>query len=98
MTARGGSQLLAARTRNGLGEVEHGVVFTLAEILRLKQLRQANDMCAASRGIGHPADGFFEILFRLRSARHLDQGDAKFLWGQAQRPPRFNIASRDVSP
>jgi hypothetical protein len=47
------------------------MILALAEILCLEKLRQADHLRAASGSVGNAADGFFEILFRLRAARHL---------------------------
>src|SRR5271166_4549059 len=55
------------------------MVLALAEILSLKKFRQADDLRAPSGGIGRATQGLFQILLRLRPARHLDQGYAKFL-------------------
>jgi hypothetical protein len=57
------------------------MIFPLAEILRLEKFRQAHNLRSASSGIGNPAQGLLEILFRLRTAGHLHQGHAKFLRG-----------------
>jgi hypothetical protein len=39
-------QLLGRRPGNGLGQIEEPRVFALAEVLRAKELRQANDVRA----------------------------------------------------
>jgi hypothetical protein len=62
------------------------VVFALAEILRLKQFRQADHLNAASGGVGDALEGLGEILFRLRPARHLDERDAEFFRRQECEP------------
>jgi hypothetical protein len=59
------------------------VVFTLAEILRLKKFREANHLNAAPSSVGDALEGLGKILLGLRSARHLDERDAKFFWRQA---------------
>jgi hypothetical protein len=59
------------------------MIFALAEILGLKKFGQAHDLCATSGSIGDAFEGFCEILCGLRSARHLDQGHAKFIRGHA---------------
>jgi hypothetical protein len=44
------------------------VIFTLAEILGLKKLGQADDFRAAASGVGNSAESLLQILFRLWSA------------------------------
>jgi len=58
------------------------MIFALAEVLRLKKFRQTDNMGSALGGIGDPAESFVEILPWIRAAGHLDQGHAKFFWGQ----------------
>jgi hypothetical protein len=58
------------------------MIFPLAEVLRLKKFRQANDLGSALSGIGDAVEGLVEILFWLRAAGHLDQGHAEFFWRQ----------------
>src|ERR1700722_10027357 len=55
------------------------MIFALAEILGLKEFGEADDLGAAPGSICHAADGFFEVFFRLRAARHLHQSHTKFL-------------------
>src|SRR5208282_4482337 len=69
------------------------MILALAEILRLKKLRQADDLRATSDGVGNPGYGLFEILLGLWAARHLHQCDAKFLRGHAL-PTSANKYSR----
>jgi hypothetical protein len=59
------------------------MIFALAEILGLEKFGQAYDLGATPGGIGDAAEGFLQILFRLRTARHLHQSHAKFFRGQA---------------
>src|SRR6266567_1705760 len=57
------------------------MVFTLAEILRAKKFRQADDLCAL---LGRCADflrGPANVLVRISGAVHLDQADGEgFRW------------------
>jgi hypothetical protein len=55
----------------------------VAEILRLKQLRQANYLRAKAGAFGDAVQSLFQILFRLGAARHLDQSHSEFLRRQA---------------
>src|SRR6266571_4576582 len=71
------------------------MIFPLAEILRLEKFRQAHNLRSAPSGVGNTAQGLLEILFRLRTARHLHQRHAKFLRGHASLPPRTNIAGQE---
>jgi hypothetical protein len=59
------------------------MVFALAKILGLKKLRQTDDLGSASGGFLDPAQGFLEILLWFRSAGHLHQSYAEFLWRHA---------------
>jgi len=54
------------------------MIFTLAEVLRLKKLRQANDIRAALSGLSDALERFVEIFLRFWSTRHLDQTDTEF--------------------
>ena len=54
------------------------MILSLAEILRLEEFWKADDFRPASRRFGNPAESLVKILFRLRSARHLDQGHTEF--------------------
>src|SRR5262249_9905233 len=84
----GGGQLFAAWAGDGLGQIEQRMVFTLAEVLRLEKLRQANDIRATLSGVSNALQSFFEIFLRLRSAGHLDQTDPELFRRQRFRPPR----------
>src|SRR5579864_7386543 len=68
------------------------MIFALAEILGLEKFGQADDLSAAPSGVGDAAEGLLQILFRLRTARHLYQRHAEFFRGQAIGPPGMNIA------
>src|ERR1039458_4746666 len=83
--ACGGGEFIAGRAGNGLGQVEERMIFSLAKILRLKKFRQADNLRAASRGIGHAFQSFGEILRGIGSARHLHQRHTKFVRGQGVR-------------
>ena len=54
-SACGGGKLFGARARNRLGQIEQSVIFALAEILRLKEFGQADDLRASSGGISDTA-------------------------------------------
>jgi hypothetical protein len=51
------------------------VIFRLAEILRAKQLRQANDLRALLRRFADAVEGLRHIRGRIRPALHLDECD-----------------------
>jgi hypothetical protein len=70
------------------------MIFALTEILRLKKLGQADYLRAASGSFGDAADRLFEILFGLRTARHLHHRHAKFLRGHVF-PTSVNKYSRE---
>jgi hypothetical protein len=54
------------------------MIFTLAKVLRLKKLRQADDIHATLSGLSSPLERFMEIFVRLRSTGHLNQTDPEF--------------------
>src|ERR1700691_5570829 len=68
------------------------MIFALAEILSLKELRQADDLRAAPGGVGHALKSFLQIFFRLRSTRHLHQSYSKFVRGHAQNSFRIQYS------
>jgi hypothetical protein len=82
VVASRGGQFFSARTRNGLGKIEQGMIFALAEVLRLKKFGQTDDLGSALGGVRDTAKGLVEILFWLWAAGHLDQGHAEFFWRQ----------------
>ncbi len=55
------------------------MIFALAEILRPEKFRQTNDLRALLRRIADESDCPREILLRLRTAPHLDEGDSGLL-------------------
>ena len=87
-------QSFGRRTRNRFGQIEQRMILALAEILRLKKFRQADDLRAAPGSVGYAAEGLLKILFRLWAARHLHQRHAKFLRGHAF-PTSANKYSRE---
>ena len=62
------------------------MVFALTEVLRLKKFWQADDLSAASGGVGDTFEGFLQIWAGLWAARHLDESDTEFIRGQAGNP------------
>ncbi len=70
-----GGERMGGGAGDGLGEVEEGVVFALAEVLGAKKLGQADKGCAVFPGFADAGEGFREIGGRVRLAGHLDQGD-----------------------
>ncbi len=69
------AQALGRRAGNRFGEIEECDVFALAEILRLKQFGQADDLGAFGGGVAHVCDRALQVLFRLGRARHLHDAD-----------------------
>jgi hypothetical protein len=82
--AGGGGQLLAGRAGDWFRQVEQGVVFALAEILRLEQFGQADHLGTASRGVGHAFESLVKILLGLRAAGHLHQSHTEFVRGHVR--------------
>jgi hypothetical protein len=58
------------------------VVFALAEVLGLEKFGEADDLSAASGGVGEAFQSFGEIVVGLWAAGHLHQGYAEFIRGQ----------------
>src|SRR4029077_4323861 len=61
-------------------QLEVFVIFVLAEILRPKKFRQANDLPASFGRIANEIDRVREIFFWLRAAFHLNQRDSRLAW------------------
>ena len=62
-----------------LGQVEQRDVFALAEVLRLEELGQANDLGAALGGFGNAIQRFGHVVGRFGPARYLHQGDGELV-------------------
>ena len=75
-----GGEFFRARARDRLGEIEQSGVFALAEILRLEELGQADDIGALACGLRNAVERLGQIVGRLGAARHLDQGDGELVW------------------
>ena len=86
VAARRGRQFLCSGPGYRFSQVKQCCVFPLAEILRLKKLRQAHDMRAAPGRVRNPIEGLLQVLFWLRPARHLHQRDRKFIRRQSLSP------------
>jgi hypothetical protein len=69
---RGGSELFRARAGNRLRQIEQSGVFALAEILRLKQFGQADNVGTLACRLRNPIKRLCQIIGRLGAARHLD--------------------------
>src|ERR1019366_4167742 len=70
----GGGELLRPRARDRLREIEQSGVFALAEILRLEELGQTNNVGAFSCRLRHAIERLSQIVGGFGAARHLDQG------------------------
>jgi hypothetical protein len=79
-------QLFRGGAGDWLGEIEQGRIFALTEILRLKKLRQADDLRSSGSRFTDALDGVVQILVRVRGHRHLHQSDAEFLRRQNDTP------------
>jgi len=75
----GGRELLCARARNGLSEIEQSCVFALAEILRLEEFGQTDDVGTLTCRFRYAIEGLGQIVGGFRAARHLDQAYGKFV-------------------
>ncbi len=58
MAASGCRKIFSSRPGNRFGQIEQRMIFSLAEILRLKKFGQADDFRAPSRCVGDPARAF----------------------------------------
>ena len=58
MLAGGGGKLFGGGAGDGFGEIEERVVFALAEILRVEKFGKADDLSAASGGVGDAFESF----------------------------------------
>ena len=67
-------ELLRARAWDWLRKIEQSGVFALAEILRLEELGQADNVGALACGLRNAIERFGQIVGWLGAARHLDQG------------------------
>jgi hypothetical protein len=76
----GGGELLRGRAGDGLREIEQRRVFALAEILRLEEFGQADDIGALSCRLRNAIERLGQIVSGLGAARHLDQGYGEFFW------------------
>jgi len=75
----GGGELLRAWAGDRLREIEQGGVFALAEILRLEELRQADNVGAFARRLRNPVKRLGQIVGRLGASRHLNQSDGELV-------------------
>src|ERR1019366_696353 len=62
-------------TRNGLGQIEGGEVFGLAEILRPEEFLEADNLGAFGGGLADSPFGFGEVLIGVKRAGHLDEAN-----------------------
>ena len=73
LLARNFAQRFGRWSGNRFGEFEELDVFGLTEVLRAKELLQANDLRAAFGGLTDARDCFLEIRLGLLLATHLHQ-------------------------
>ena len=71
-------QGFGAGTRDGLRQIEKGLVFRLAEVLRLEKLLQAKDLNSLFGCLPDPFPGLLQIALTVRTARHLQQAHLHF--------------------
>ena len=67
------------RAGNRLREIEQTGVLALAEILRLEEFRQADDLGAARGGLMDLVDGPLQIFVGIGRRRHLHQSDLELV-------------------
>ena len=70
------AEALGGGAGDGLGEVEEGNVFTLAEVLSAEELGQADDVGALAGGLADAVRRLVEISVGVGAAAHLDEGYA----------------------
>src|SRR6202020_1163704 len=90
-------EFVARWTGNRFSQIKERMIFALAEVLRLKQFRKADDLRATSGRICHAFERFCEILFRLRPAGHLDQRHTKFVGRQGVRSSDDHYSIRETA-
>jgi len=56
--AGGGGEFFAGGAGDRFGQIEEGVVFALAEVLRLEKLGEADDLRASAGCVGDALEGF----------------------------------------
>ena len=71
-----GGEALRAGAGDGLGEVEEGVVLTLAEVLGAEELGQADELGAGAGCLLDQRGSVVEVLRGGGGAGHLDECDA----------------------
>ena len=71
-----GAEALGAWAGDGLGEVEEGDVFALAEVLRAEELGQADDVGAFTGGFADAVCGLVEVRVGVGAAGHLHEADS----------------------
>jgi hypothetical protein len=78
---------VARRFVTGLG-MGWARILTLAEILGLEKFGQADDVCAARRGLVDLVDGVLQIPVGVGRGGHLYQSDIEFLRQQTFPPEK----------
>ena len=68
-------QRLGRGAGDGLGGVEEGVLFALAEVLGAEEFGEADDVGSGAGCVAGEGDGFGEVLGGVYGAGHLDEGD-----------------------
>jgi len=61
---------------NGFREIEEGVVFALAEVLRAEELGEADEGGSLTGSLVDALGSLVEVELGVRGAGHLDEGDA----------------------
>ena len=77
--AGSGGELFRACSGDGLRKIEQSGVFALAEILRLEEFGQADDVGAFACRFRNAIERLGQIVGGLGAARHLDQGDGELV-------------------
>src|SRR6266403_762734 len=77
--ARGSGKSFCGGTGDWFGEIEQRCILALAEVLRLEQFRQADDVGTALGRIGNAVERLRQVVRGFGAARHLHESDGKFI-------------------
>jgi hypothetical protein len=94
--ARGSGEFFCCWTGDWFGEIEQRCILALAEVLRLEEFRQADDVGTALGRIGNAIESLRQVVRGLRAARHLHESDGKFI-GQESPNGTIEDAARRVA-
>jgi hypothetical protein len=93
--AGGSGKFCGGGTGDWFGEIEQRCILALAEVLRLEEFRQADDVGTALGRIGNAIEGLSQVVRGFRAARHLHGDDVigqeSLMNYRGGAPRRWNI-------